>query len=123
MNNEPYQLNSTDMKGRCDKAIQIANDIIEDLDGFSVVEVRVWVLETLLKKIHAEELFAQMMAEEINMIEQPVTYLNKKHDADEWTRVAAMLYKAMQSSPIGYTFNEWMYLGEEAVKAYEELAQ
>lgn len=112
-----------DMRGRCDKARAIAYDIIEDLDGYSRVEVDAWVLETLLKKIHAEEEFAQLMCEEVRSTEAQVVYLNPKHSIEEWKRVAAMLYKAVQGSPIGYTFDEWMELGEEAVKAYEELVK
>ena len=115
--------NINDMKGRSDKARAIAYDTIEDLDDFSIVEVHAWVLETLLKKIHAEEEFAQLMCEEVRSTEAQVVYLNPKHSIEEWKRVAAMLYKAVQGSPIGYTFDEWMDLGEQAVKAYEELTK
>ena len=112
-----------DMRGRADKAQSVAYDIIEDVDGYSRVEVDAWVLETLLKKIHAEEEFSKLMCEEVRAAEGSVLYMNKKYDIEEWKRVAAMLYKAVQGSPIGYTFDEWMDLGEQAVKAYEELVK
>jgi hypothetical protein len=112
-----------DMRGRTDKALAVAYDTIEDLDDFSIVEVHAWVLETLLKKIHADEEFAQLMCEEVHSNDAQVVYLNQKHNIEEWKRVAAMLYKAVQGSPIGYTFDEWMDLGEQAVKAYEELTK
>jgi hypothetical protein len=112
-----------DMKGRVDKAQAVAYDTIEDLDDFSIVEVHAWVLETLLKKIHAEEEFSKLMCEEVRTVEGSVLYMNKRDDIEEWKRVSAMLYKAVQGSPIGYTFDEWMDLGEEAVKAYEELTK
>ena len=115
--------NINDMKGRVDKAQPVAYDTIEDLDDFSIVEVHAWVLETLLKKIHAEEEFSKLMCEEVRAVEGSVLYMNKKHDIEEWKRVAAMLYKAVQGSPIGYNFDEWMDLGEQAVKAYEELTK
>ena len=115
--------NINDMKGRVDKAQAVAYDTIEDLDDFSIVEVHAWVLETLLKKIHAEEEFSKLMCEEVRAVEGSVLYMNKKHDIEEWKRVAAMLYKAVQGSPIGFTFDEWMDLGEQAVKAYEELTK
>jgi hypothetical protein len=111
------------MKGRVDKAQAVAYDTIEDLDDFSIVEVHAWVLETLLKKIHAEEEFSKLMCEEVPTVEGSVLYMNKRDDIEEWKRVSAMLYKAVQGSPIGYTFDEWMDLGEEAVKAYEELTK
>jgi hypothetical protein len=112
-----------DMKGRVDKAQAVAYDTIEDLDDFSIVEVHAWVLETLLKKIHAEEEFSKLMCEEVRTVEGSVLYMNKRDDIEEWKRVSAMLYKAVQGSPIGYTFDEWMDLGEQAVKAYEELTK
>jgi hypothetical protein len=112
-----------DMKGRVDKAQAVAYDTIEDLDDFSIVEVHAWVLETLLKKIHAEEEFSKLMCEEVRTVEGSVLYMDKRDDIDEWKRVSAMLYKAVQGSPIGYTFDEWMDLGEQAVKAYEELTK
>lgn len=115
--------NINDMKGRVDKAQAVAYDTIEDLDDFSIVEVHAWVLETLLKKIHAEEEFSKLMCEEVRAVEGSVLYMNKKYDIEEWKRVAAMLYKAVQGSPIGYTFDEWMDLGEQAVKAYEDLTK
>jgi hypothetical protein len=115
--------NIRDMKGRVDKAQAVAYDTIEDLDDFSIVEVHAWVLETLLKKIHAEEEFSKLMCEEVRTVEGSVLYMNKRDDIEEWKRVAAMLYKSVQCSPIGYTFDEWMDLGEQAVKAYEELTK
>jgi hypothetical protein len=112
-----------DMKGRVDKAQAVAYDTIEDLDDFSIVEVHAWVLETLLKKIHAEEEFSKLMCEEVRTVEGSVLYMSKRNDIEEWKRVSAMLYKAVQGSAVGYTFDEWMDLGEEAVKAYEELTK